>query len=299
MKRLVCQTLFLSSVTFTVSARAQQAHNPFSTLDSRIRLAAAGPEGARWLRVVIQKKGVADTQDQIVAWAPGAELPTLTLPQGAGEYDVHVYASKAETFTDNQYVFLKSYQVENDSKQDQSYLLPSLEIQSEDPEIRAIAHLVVQEMPLELEKSQMLHDWVTANIAYDEDGLHQKTSTRRPADAVSVLRGKLALCVGYANLTAALHRAAGLRAKVIVGKLIGQAQDKMTATEVCGSKISDHAWNEVLVEGRWIIVDTTLDAGSEDGDTHQFRRSPNDQTYFDADPAVFSRTHVKCREELQ
>jgi transglutaminase/protease-like cytokinesis protein 3 len=56
-----------------------------------------------------------------------------------------------------------------------------------------------------------------------------------------VLNSKLAMCMGYSRLNAALHRAAGIEAKVVFGE--------------------GHAWNEIKINGKWQTQDTTYAAG--------------------------------------
>lgn len=56
--------------------------------------------------------------------------------------------------------------------------------------------------------------------------------------------------MGYARLNAALHRAAGIEAKVVYGE--------------------EHAWNQVKINGLWQDQDTTYGAGYIDKNTHQF-----------------------------
>jgi len=54
----------------------------------------------------------------------------------------------------------------------------------------------------------------------------------------------------------------------------------------------NHAWNEVLVEGQWISLDTTWDAGFIDQETRTFIPDFR-QIYFDPHPLVFQQTHQK------
>ena len=96
-----------------------------------------------------------------------------------------------------------------------------------------------------MEKTKAIHDWVAKNIAYDVAQLDSKQP--REYSAVETLHNKSAVCNGYANLTAALNRAIGIKAQVAYG----------TVTHEDGTKV-EHAWNETFIDGSWISQDTNM-----------------------------------------
>lgn len=85
------------------------------------------------------------------------------------------------------------------------------------------------------EKVKAVHDWVVKRLAYDE-------SLRRYT-AYEALRYGRAVCQGYALLTYKMLTAAGIPARIVEGKVAS----------------GDHAWNLVLLGGRWYHMDTTWD----------------------------------------
>jgi len=76
--------------------------------------------------------------------------------------------------------------------------------------------------------------------------------------------------------TAALALAAGFRARVVSGEAV---QDGIRES---------HAWNEVEVNGRIVLLDTTWDAGHvKDG---RFVRRPA-AVWFDSSPEEYLQNH--------
>jgi transglutaminase-like putative cysteine protease len=297
MKALVFIILMMAS-----TAIAQNASPKILTSNSRFEMTGVVPVGTRWLLVEVKKDGEASFHLQTLFWPvlspSGAALPSMVLARGPGTYTIHVFATDGASYVSDSYKFLATYEVVNSDPTERLFLADSLEIQSSHPDVRALASKLTASAETDLDRARAVHAWVTANVAYDQARANDRTYDQVPGDALSVLRSKLAVCGGYANLTAALHRALGMKARVVVGKLIGQREDKMTVSEICQAKTSFHAWNEVLVEGRWINIDTTLDAGYEDGNTRLFVRSLSDR-YFDTPPGLFALTHIKCWEELK
>ena len=106
--------------------------------------------------------------------------------------------------------------------------------------------------------------------------------------ALETVSGKKAVCNGYANLTAALNRAIGIRCKIIVGTAKNNILDKT-------SKVSNHAWNETYINGKWIIQDTTWDAGGLDSLIKKFNFRLSHK-YFNPSANVFARDHTKISE---
>ena len=122
------------------------------------------------------------------------------------------------------------------------YLLPSQPIPSEDQQIVKLANELTAGLYSNLEKSKAIFTWVAQNISYDVETFYsnKKFYLDQP-DAIEVLNAKLAMCMGYSRLNAALHRAAGIEAKVVFGE--------------------GHAWNEIMINGKWQTQDTTYGAG--------------------------------------
>jgi transglutaminase-like putative cysteine protease len=121
-------------------------------------------------------------------------------------------------------------------------LLPSSMIQSDAPEIAAIAQQVVGEEPEAWRAAQALEAWVEANLTDKSMGVAF-------ASALEVCKDRSGDCSEHAVFLAALCRAAGIPARVAMGLLY------------VGGIWGGHAWNEVWIDGRWYALDATLGLG--------------------------------------
>lgn len=114
------------------------------------------------------------------------------------------------------------------------------------------SYLAVAE-PEPVARLEAVHDWVATHIAYDVASLDPEQ--RAPQDAATVFTTRQAVCSGYANLVVALAGAAGIEAVVVNGHV----RDRYGVRSPIG-----HAWNAARVDGRWLLLDATWDAGGVD-----------------------------------
>ncbi len=151
--------------------------------------------------------------------------------------------------------------------------------------VRKLAQEITQGASGDLQKAQAVHDWVAKHIRYDVPML--RSGQLRSVTPEEVLDTRKGVCSGYATLTKALFDALGMEAKVTSG---WARHNDETWEDLLrrASPTGNHAWNEVLVDGRWLVMDTTWDAGYVEGDTFHPRVS---QIYFDPEPSVFARDH--------
>jgi len=160
---------------------------------------------------------------------------------------------------------------------------PSREVQSDDPDIIALADTITSGISSEYEKARAIHDWVAENICYDSGLLTGASISELIFEngeekwySTCVLRNRRAVCGGYANLNAALLRAVGIPAKNISGQAGGMA----------------HEWNEAFVDGRWINIDTTWDTNNFYEDGQPLPQQACGNKYFDISDAEIAETHT-------
>lgn len=128
------------------------------------------------------------------------------------------------------------------------YLLPSYMVQSNDPTLITLAQNITSGKSTDTEKSRAIFAWVAKNIAYNAPLVD---STNPPIySALQTYQNRVVLCSGYADLSAALHRAVGIEAKVSYGE--------------------NHAWNEIMLNGAWQNEDPTYGSGFINADTNAF-----------------------------
>lgn len=117
--------------------------------------------------------------------------------------------------------------------------------------------------------------------------------------------------VGYANLTTALARSAGIPCKVVTGfadglnsfnafhGIFNLYKEYLTSSdeEIFSEMNTNHAWKEAFVNGRWVTLDTTWDSNNEDRSGIK-TMAESDSKYFDIDLEDFSETHAFWKNEF-
>ncbi len=122
-----------------------------------------------------------------------------------------------------------------------------------------------------------IHDFVADHVAYDAPAL--AAGRYPPQDADTVLRTGVGVCAGYANLMKAIADVTGDEIVVVVGDSRGR-----------GGAISGggHAWNAARIEGSWLLLDATWDAGHVQGATFTKAYSTG---YLFVPPGIMRITH--------
>jgi transglutaminase-like putative cysteine protease len=143
------------------------------------------------------------------------------------------------------------------------YILPSALVENHQPEIKELAYQLTKGLKTEHDKSMAIFKWVATNITYDAEAFFQVPQNPRYYSALETLKTKVALCSGYANLNAALHRAIGMEARVVYGE--------------------GHAWNEVKISGEWQEQDPTYASGGLDLQNELFIKKYSDHYFTNVD----------------
>ena len=150
--------------------------------------------------------------------------------------------------------------------------------------ISSLAAYLVRPARTELEKARAIYRWVTHNIAYDAAAFFSRRFRNARATPQSVLKSRKGVCDGYSRIYAGLAKAAGLQVERVAGYAKGFGYE--LGDDI--PKDSNHAWNAVKVDGRWILVDSTWGAGAVSGKSrsfvrafqpHYFRTDPNEMIY--------------------
>lgn len=112
-------------------------------------------------------------------------------------------------------------------------------IESDHPDIRALARRLRRSTPLE--SARAIHAWLERTMSRSQyDGIDR--------GALHALRSRGGDCTEYAALTVALARAMNIPARLIAGYVA--AENRRLAF------YDYHAWAEVRLDNRWLIVDT-------------------------------------------
>ncbi|BBI33127.1 transglutaminase-like domain-containing protein [Cohnella abietis] len=95
------------------------------------------------------------------------------------------------------------------------------------------------------EKVKAIYEFIISEIKYDSNLAKNVTSNYIP-NIDNVFKAKKGICYDYSTLFAAMTRSVGIPTKLVMG----------TSEYVK----EYHAWNNVYINGKWITIDTTVDA---------------------------------------
>ena len=169
---------------------------------------------------------------------------------GPGTYEVIVSVPEIKEINSAKFYYydVAKFTVESTGTEDQRDLLPSRGVQSDAPEIIAIAEELATEEMSDREKAKAIYEFTAKSIAYDVE--KQKNSEFQWDDsALKVLELGKGICQDYTYLALALLRASGMEARYVAG------------TAGSGFNWSRHAWVETKVDGEWLTMDPTWGAG--------------------------------------
>lgn len=193
------------------------------------------PQGKR-LKVTVAK----GSRSYVYNYNQSASFP---LQMGEGTYTVRLLENisgngyrivASETFVaniaDTNAVYLQSIQLA-DWRADQAASLK--------------AQTLTKGLTTDLEKVKAIYSYVISNFDFDRAKLGKLTSDYIPS-VDRFYADKSGICYDFSSLLAAMLRSVGVPTKVVKGY---------------GNHVQGyHAWNEVLIDGTWRIIDSSTDA---------------------------------------
>lgn len=162
-------------------------------------------------------------------------------------------------------------------------------IQSQNSGIISIASEVTSGCETDYQRILALHDWVCSYLRYDMDSI--ASGEIPPYYAEEVVKNRNAVCLGFATLYAALCRSIDIPCNVVSGYALGIGADTEWTDETTLTEEQNHAWNEVYVDNRWVIVDTTWDCANKIENGVLTEGEEVSHMYFDANIDFFSANH--------
>jgi len=100
-------------------------------------------------------------------------------------------------------------------------------------------------LELTADKVEAVYNYIVENIDYDYKKINKIDKLYVP-DIEAIFESGKGICYDYSSLFASMLRSQGIAAKLVKGY----------SDNVNGY----HAWNEVLIDDEWVIIDTTYDA---------------------------------------
>lgn len=120
-----------------------------------------------------------------------------------------------------------------------------------------LSDILSQHAKTAAEKARIIYTWIAHNIKYDVSALSAIKDGQPPDVTVeNVLRKRVTVCGGYANLYQKLAEKMGLKSVIIEG--YGRGAD--FGLFPLDYQVN-HAWNAVEIDGNWYLLDVTWGAG--------------------------------------
>jgi len=174
---------------------------------------------------------------------PGKDI-YLPLQMGNGDYKIRITEKIAE------YTYKQIKEYKHTLKLEDNnvvYLTSILEVNwNKDQELIKKAAEITKGLKTNESKIKAIHGYVSKNFSYDYDKASTVSFGYIP-ELSTLYTSKKGICYDYASIFAAMSRSVGIPTKLVKG--YGTITGK-----------TYHAWNEVLLDGKWKIIDTTIDA---------------------------------------
>ena len=169
------------------------------------------------------------------------EYTAFSLNLGDGEYSFQVFQRVSGKRYAREAGFAIDVKIEDEYL---PYLYPNQYVWYT-PESEAVAKAfeLCQELATDTEKLDAIRSYVVNNITYDYMQAQTVKSGYLPSVDNVLDQGK-GICFDYSALTACMLRSQGIPTQLVIGF----------------ANNCYHAWNKVLVNGRWILIDTTAEA---------------------------------------
>ncbi len=174
---------------------------------------------------------------------PNGKIVGFPLQMGNGEYMISILTN----ITDNRYAYIETQNLDVKLTNQNLVYLNSIQLISWNPDSKAVVknnQLVGDETDIE-KKVEIVYDFIINNVRYDYDKVDLLHPSYIPYPDKTIVELK-AICYDYTALLAAMKRSEDIPVKLVKGY----------STNVDGY----HSWNEIFINGEWIIVDTTVDA---------------------------------------
>ena len=188
----------------------------------------------------------------------GSSSENFPLQMGNGEYNVAIL----EKIEGNNYKFVQKEDIVVDIEDENKVFLNSIQYIDWDEEdrITRAAKLIDRLGRSDEQKIEQIHKYVLRIMRYDYEKAENIQSGYVP-DLDELFSEKKGICFDYSAIFAAMARSIGIPAKIIMGD----------TDNVNGY----HAWNEVYIEGTWLVIDATYDsiAQAKGYDTSMYKDS--------------------------
>lgn len=200
-------------------------------------------ETTKKLKVIIEK----GTSQYTYNLNNKGEYDTYPLQMGDGSYKIKVF----ENISDNKYATVQTSTVSVKLKdQNAPYLVSSQMINfNDESETVKKAKTLTEGKTTDIEKLDVIYDYVISNITYDNEKAKTVKSGYLPS-IDDILNNNKGICFDYAAVMAAMLRSESIPSKLVMG--------------YTSNLSAYHAWNEVYTEETgWIVLNEMYFDGSQ------------------------------------
>jgi transglutaminase-like putative cysteine protease len=228
--------LIMVLLVSTVSAVFADSLNiSVNTADATVDI-NTGSTGYSSYKAIVEKDGVKYIYNLV------SGIETLPLQMGSGAYTVSLLGSN----DGRRYRKLSEQAIHATLQENAVFLSSSQTVNwNDESEVAILAKELTKDAETDREKLEAIHTYVINNVAYDYQKANSLPKGYIP-NPESTLDEGLGICYDFAALTASMLRAVDVPTKLIKGY--------SSYTPVY------HAWNEVLIDGEWIVVDASTDS---------------------------------------
>lgn len=243
--------LLILSILFSFSVSFAKEYKEFivssETIKKGIISLRYNTESNNRLKVMIKKDGQAYYYD-----ISKNETENFPLQMGNGKYNIALL----ENIEGKKYRIVDRDDLVFNTSKINSVFLNSIQNINWNLEMDSIkkAKELTKGLESDLEKINVIYNYIVNNIEYDYKKIDQIDNKYIP-NIEDTLHNKKGICYDYSSLFAAMLRSLDIPTKLVKGY--------KNDIDVY------HAWNEVYIDDKWVIIDTTYDSVKLDrGDSY-------------------------------
>jgi transglutaminase-like putative cysteine protease len=236
MKRIMLITMILVLLVSTVStAFADTLNIEVNSADATVRINTGSSDYSNF-KAIVEK----DDVEYIYNLVSG--IDTLPLQMGSGLYEISLLGSK----DGRRYRVISKKTINVELEENVVFLSSSQTVNwNDESEVAILAAELTKDAETDREKLEAIHTYVINNVSYDYDKASKLPKGYIP-NAEDTLADGAGICYDFAALTASMLRSVDVPTKLVKGY--------SSYTPVY------HAWNEVLIDGEWIVIDASTDS---------------------------------------
>ena len=225
-------TLLVTSVTAAYADTTNVRVNP---ADATVEISRPSTNYSNF-KVIVEK------DDVEYIYNLTSESESFPLQMGSGEYKVSILGSN----DGRRFRLLSDETIKTTLEENLVFLSSSQTVNWDmESEVTTLAKAITKDAETDREKLEAIHEYVVNNVSYDYNKAQNMPKGYIPFAEETLTSGS-GICYDFAALTASMLRSVDVPTKLVKGY--------SAFTPVY------HAWNEVLVDGEWIVIDTSTDS---------------------------------------